>query len=503
MLKWTKDMLERAPLKATLDDARKFALEHLPVPLADRFLQEDPVRVCEHVRASLERGHQPRYEMIPMPRGSTGDRPILYVDMVTRIAYASLVAVAEEYLDPPSRSFTRRHEFTEHGTTASSGSHVVIGDVAACYEYVVPEVLTEELFLRSDKFDLVQHLATLLRSLSTFGRGLPQMLDASDRLADMYLAKVDRALDRQGLNWRRTADDYKIVVSRWEDANPALETLERELRAVGLILSADKTRIVKAGEDAVTRSSGEPDDNDNDDDDDDDDSDEEDSDESGGSNDSSTEAEMPPQDRLFWWHSAWLQRRQIGGPKLDPLPASVITAIRDPGQLTANILVDLAFANPPHLEYLIGLLLDFARKSDATDRLIVETMNGLLRNGRKNAWSVLWLLWGIGQFLGIKRLKSQISAEPLAKQALADPRESVRVEAAWYLAKHHSVSAEQVRQLHLGASGLTMTGVAAVATLAAERASPSDKNKMMQLLNGIKGGEPMNDLAAAWAKRSG
>lgn len=497
MLKWTKDMLDRAPLKATLDDARKFALEHLPVPLADRCLKEDPVRVCKHVRASLERGHQPRYEMIPMPRGSTGDRPILYADMVTRIAYASLVAMAEEYLDPPSRSNARRREFTEHGTAASSGSHVVIGDVAACYEYIVPEVLTEELFLRSDKFDLVQHLATLLRSLSTFGRGLPQMLDASDRLADMYLAKVDRALDRQGLNWRRTADDYKIVVSRWEDANPALETLERELRAVGLILSADKTRIVKAGGDAVTRSSGEPEDDDQDD------SDEENSDMSGGSDDSGTETEMSPQDRLFEWHLEWQQRRQRGSPKLEPLPASVITAIKDPGQLTADVLVDLAFANPPHLEYLLKLLLDFAQKSDATDQLIVNTVSGLLANGRNNAWSVLWLLWGIGQLLEIERLRSQVSAEQLAKQALADPRESVRVEAAWYLAKHHSVSAGQVQQLHLGASGLSMTGVAAVATLAAERANSSDKNKMRQLLSGIKGGEPMNDLAAAWAKRSG
>jgi hypothetical protein len=317
----------------------------------------------------------------------------------------------------------------------------------------------------------------------------------------MYLAKVDRALDRKGLNWRRTADDYKIVVSRWEDANPALETLERELRAVGLILSADKTRIVKAGEAAVTRASGEPDDDD--DDDDHDDSDEEDSDESGGSDDLGTKAEMPPQDRLFLWHSTWQQRRQSGGPKLDPLPASVITSIKDPGRLTANVLVDLAFANPPHLEYLLGLLLDFARKSDATDRLIVETVRGLLTTGTNNAWSVLWLLWGTGQLLDIERLKSQVSAEPLAKKALADPRESVRVEAAWYLAKHYSVSAEQVRQLHLGASGLTMTGVAAVATLAAERASLNDKSKMKQLLSGIKGGEPMNELAAAWAKRSG
>ena len=131
----------------------------------------------------------------------------------------------------------------------------MISDVAACYEYVVPNLLADEVLLRTDDHAVSQALRELLAALAVRDRGVPQMMEASDRLVDLYLAMADRVLDRDGLSFARTADDYKIDVEGWVAANKTLELLEGALRSLGLTLAADKTKIVASGKRATTTSS--------------------------------------------------------------------------------------------------------------------------------------------------------------------------------------------------------------------------------------------------------
>jgi len=476
MLKWTPEFLERVPVNQVLTQRNAYDLEHFPRLISDQCLQGDHSLLAKHIKASLLRGHMTRYEVIPMPRGLSGDRPVLLPDLVTRLAYASLVALADPILDPPSRSDQVREDFRDFGSQERKKAYVVISDIAACYEYIVPEILAEELFLRSDDYELVSHLSSLLTDLSLLGRGIPQMLDPSDRLSDLYLAKVDRALDRAGLNWRLTADDYKVVVPTWEETTEALELLEREVRGIGLILSADKTRLVTAGQRAVTQGSGTVD----------------------TDFDFEDEESEDPSDVLLEWHEAWSESR--GTARIvEPPPASIIWALTSVTGLTPGLLADVAFAHPPHLEHVIEFVLRLASDSDEYDDFISETFQKLLETANRSGWSRLWLVEGASRLLEMEGFGHRLDVREIAVSALDDSREAVRVQAAWLLAKHYRLTVDQLRKVHLKSSILTISGVSACTSMAAVRAR-TGRNELKQMLAGVVAKEPLNELAAKWAE---
>ena len=255
MESWSSDFVSKLGLEQVISNPSAMALEHFPPFLLDRSLLHSSDLITGHVKNASLRGHRPTFEVVPMPRAYNGDRPIVCADLVTRAAYAALALAAQPGLDPDSRAPETQEEFQSYGSTIPGFSHVVVADIAAFYEYIVPGLLADELMLRTDDAVLVDALNGVLLELSTLGRGIPQMLLPSDRLSDVYLAPVDRALARALWSFKRTADDYKILATDWDSANKALDLLEREVRAIGLILSASKTRVVRAGPAAMSKGS--------------------------------------------------------------------------------------------------------------------------------------------------------------------------------------------------------------------------------------------------------
>ena len=85
-------------------------------------------------------------------------------------------------------------------------------------------------------------------------KGTPQGSPLSPLLANTYLDKLDKAWKLSGLTYRyganahliRYADDVVIVVGK--DVNKAMEKLQEIISSMGLELSKEKTRIVKANE---------------------------------------------------------------------------------------------------------------------------------------------------------------------------------------------------------------------------------------------------------------
>ncbi len=196
-LTWPASLLGRDEVGNAAKSPLPYVLEHLPTLISDRSVQGSPTQVRKHAIARLEFGHSPLVETIPMPRAVTGDRPIQYPDIATRVAYNAIVMMLASALDPSSRSSKTREAFAAFGTDPAADHYVVISDVAACYEYVVPNLLADEVLLRTDDHAVSQALRELLAALAVRGRGVPQMMEASDRLVDLYLAMADRVLDRR------------------------------------------------------------------------------------------------------------------------------------------------------------------------------------------------------------------------------------------------------------------------------------------------------------------
>lgn len=494
-LVWPASLLDRDEVEKLSKSELTFRLEHLPALISDRSIEANHAKVRNHAVAKLRDGHTPLAETIPMPRAVTGDRPILYTDITTRLAYNSLVAMIKPSLESNSRASVKRRKFAEFGT--EPGEYVVISDVAACYEYVAPGLLADEILLRSDDHVVSQALRELLTALAVRDRGMPQMMDASDRLVDVYLAIADRTLDREGLPYVRTADDYKIVVDSWVEANRALEVLERALRDLGLTLSIHKTKIVQSGHGATTTPSGS----------------DFDSFETGEDQtdepDEPDEPEVDPAEGYLSWHLDWKKERgkDLGVRKLlPPPPPQDLDQFGDLGSLNPELLADLVFASPPHLESVLLLL---GRKPSGVPQdpeLIDKVLVKLCQAHRGNAWSTLWLLttaetlWANGLPKTSDGSKELVK---LARAALEDQRETVRAEAAWALAQASDLTIGALRKLHVAASSLTEPGIAAAAAYVKATKRGGDAKRFDRVRASIVASRPLNEAAAAWGHAAG
>jgi hypothetical protein len=123
--------------------------------------------------------------------------------------------------------------------------YVVESDIAAFYEYVDHHRLLDELQLRTSAVELPRHLVRLLTEVQGRPFGLPQLLDPSDELSEVYARIVERELLRRGIDVWRYNDDFRLTAASYDQAQAHVEALAHEASAVGLILNERKTRVVK------------------------------------------------------------------------------------------------------------------------------------------------------------------------------------------------------------------------------------------------------------------
>lgn len=118
---------------------------------------------------------------------------------------------------------------------------MVASDIAACYQYVDHGLLAEELLVQAGDHAVVETVTALLRETGGRAYGLPQQSDASDLLAEAFLARLDRALVRRGLLVARYNDDFRFTCATWSEAVRAIEVLAEESRLLGLTVNDLKT----------------------------------------------------------------------------------------------------------------------------------------------------------------------------------------------------------------------------------------------------------------------
>lgn len=214
------------------------------------------------LRSELRKGWVPfPQQVVSVRKVRHGVRPLALLSIVDRVIFRALTDALLADEDPLDRSPSAYLRFVrapaidglhaaEKGAAealtfanlfASPYEYVVLSDITAFYEYVDHAVLGDELLLRGGDYDLVSALLSLLRDIQGRGYGLPQQLQASDRLSEVYVSRVERALLRQGLPVWRFNDDFRIACTDYAEALRAIEVLANAARQHGLVISDHKT----------------------------------------------------------------------------------------------------------------------------------------------------------------------------------------------------------------------------------------------------------------------
>lgn len=167
-----------------------------------------------------------------------GSRPLPYMSLRDRLAYRALVGT----VDPEMESARGDHaSFQVDPLHVEGCKYILKADVAAFYQYIDHEKLVDEVVAQTGD-DLGIVAATQLLQANT-GRlfGIPQMSQASDALAEIYVDPIRRDLVRAGYTVFRFADDFRVACTDYSSALAALELMERSAFSLGLVLNESKT----------------------------------------------------------------------------------------------------------------------------------------------------------------------------------------------------------------------------------------------------------------------
>lgn len=475
-------------------------LDHFPGMIIYGCLADAEKSLDKMIKAELQADFQATAETLTMPRRGFGPRPVSILSPSTRVLYAALVSALEPALPAPTRGSDQYETYRKFGTDGTH-SHVVDIDFASCYEFIDHELLFRELLLRSMSQPLSAAVRDLLQQVSPRGRGLPQMLSASDLLADTYLSVVDRRLARDGYQVYRYADDIRVRTDGWDTANRIIEQTAEYARDLGLILSAQKTQIRRRTTliEAEQRESevfasyyqaaradltetlmimtgpyG-------------------DIEEQVVEPDEAVAVQAASRRLLDDW-----RRTKKENPEGDSsasvrklLGTAILSSVDSSERLPDPLLKDLVFYEPQRLEQVANYISRRARRSEHADENHYRTLRSLTEMGRQSPWAKLALL------ATIERTSQRTGPNPDAVMSwveaqLADRHESVRAQAAWALANRGALTKESLRDLWVSGSDISHPALAAAAV------KQGDIPK--GLISAVAGASPLAKEAAKWAQ---
>lgn len=184
-------------------------------------------------------------------------RPVAILGIAERIVYRALTDWVLKDVELPSRTPEDYEAFVAGPVThvadgrsrfslREAGSiYVVQADVSSFYEYIDHGVLLRELESRSGKVEESRLLIDFLGETQGTTYGLPQLLEASDRLSEVYIQILERDIVRRvGEVWRFN-DDFRLVVQGYGAAQQSLEDLGAAARPLGLVLNDRKSSIFR------------------------------------------------------------------------------------------------------------------------------------------------------------------------------------------------------------------------------------------------------------------
>lgn len=230
----------------------------LPGRAGDGLSRQGMATVCAAFRRDLESGH---YEPTPahdvfVPKAGGGRRPAAALRFADRLAYAALVERCRAEIEASltsrravlwPRGFKSDKQWVrlEGFVSESAETHVLSLDIQSFYDSIGHDVLAEALERAGcDRAVVVALQEWLVTITGGRKRGLPQGLAASDPLATVVLAPLDRALAAAGVHYVRHGDDLRILGSH-EEVEEAELLARARLRSLELTVNDDKTRVLR------------------------------------------------------------------------------------------------------------------------------------------------------------------------------------------------------------------------------------------------------------------
>lgn len=481
-------------------------MDHFPALISDLCLRDASSTLAEFTEANFSRDPIAVHEVLTMPRSKFGQRPVSVLSPESRTMYVALVDRLADALVEPTRGAGKWREHTNFGLEGAN-SHIVDLDIAACYEYVNHGLLADELLLRSMDVQGVAGLRELLGGLAPRGYGIPQMMEASDRLADTYLSILDRRLARAGYASHRFADDIRVSAQNWEEANQIIEAASEMARDLGLVLSSEKTKIGKQSKVAELERKNRYSlskflDTAQDD---------ETLDEFFDSGpyadddvDESVDDERRDDDLLNTYFDI-LTRYPNVRPGSDQPDAPTDIAIQRfirislaqlgkwDKRLPDKALGELIYHDPLRIEDVCRYLQERAGDNKFAGERHWRSAEWLAQLGRQSPWAKVWLLKLAGELQEPDSQDAESRAQVLkwAQAQMNDAHETVRTEAAWLLAGHRALDRENIQNLY--AASTTISRPALASAVARQQDLPAT------LVKAVRDDSPLTKAAFEWA----
>lgn len=178
-----------------------------------------------------------------------GIRPVPVIGIAERIAFRALTNWVLSDVAPANRTADDYREFvsgplivafkgkSSFRISDSTVEYVIQADIAAFYQYIDHGILSGELEMQTGKVEGSRALIAILGEIQGKEFGLPQLLDASDQLSDLYIAILHRHLTRLGLKLWRYNDDFRFTADGYDEAQQIIEDLSAGAHEIGLVLN--------------------------------------------------------------------------------------------------------------------------------------------------------------------------------------------------------------------------------------------------------------------------
>ena len=245
---WFKDALEYEDVLALTDDELALALEDYQPSAADSF---------------------------DVPKRGLTLRPCLQMEPLDRIVYQALVDPLAEVIDPQlsERAFSHRLRagrkkymfrqsieqwrlFNDRVAAAvaeeGEGKWVLATDVARYFSNINRRALArvmESLLDEAERADLKPLITALFQKLRVWSPssqvGIPQNMEPSSFLGNVFLDILDRQMLGVGWRYYRYMDDIRVITDSEGSARLALKAIIGHLRKLDLGVNAAKTKIVR------------------------------------------------------------------------------------------------------------------------------------------------------------------------------------------------------------------------------------------------------------------
>ncbi|MEW2518783.1 RNA-directed DNA polymerase [Actinacidiphila alni] len=481
-------------------------LERLPGLIIDVCLADATKELSAAADMVLAGTASTPFETFAMPKKKFGPRPVTISGTAARVAYRALVSHLADDLGPKSRD-TPWEDFKGFGIK-SEAHYVVKFDIASFYEYIDHEVLASEVLSKTLNPESVKRLKNVLSSVAGGVRGLPQLSQASDHLADVYIDPLQRRLIRDGFEIARYADDFTAPCADWETANVIVERAAEYARNIGLVLSSEKTTISKretllAAEQSEAQFINEY-----------------------------FEAAAVELSQVFLWGGyddditsetegidvsaammatmwslvhAWQSKLVRVAPEdssreeghFRAYLSSALGWLRGHKQrLSDDILREIVFKHPLLLVSVCGYVKARALGFEAST-YTWRTMQSLVAMGRQSAWAKLWLLDTVTALPvddGVKYFSEPYDhVVNWVDQQLSDRHEIVRAQAAWCAASHDRLDESRLIDLYVKATPISQAALAAAAGMQGGLSKAKTE--------AITGDGPMIRKAYQWGER--